>query len=321
MTNLIEKIKSSKIITNSIGYLERIEVVKDTFSMYQFLKLFFRKLSKDDIWEKANAIAFNFTLSLFPAIIFLFTLIPYIQYFYEPFSQQAILDFLKEVFPASVYEFTSQTIEDIIGKSRGDLLTIGFLTSTFLATNGTMSIIKAFNACYQTREVRGFFKTRMMAAGLTGVLAFTLLLAITLLTVGEAVINYVYPENLFDTSYIIYLIYVLRFIVIFVMFLVAIATLYYFAPAIHDRWHFFSWGAVLAALLSVFASLGFSLYINNFGTYNKLYGSIGALIAVMVWFYIIAVIILLGFELNATLDRAKVISNNDDASDQEIITI
>ena len=86
MTNLIEKIKSSKIITNSISYLERIEVIKDTFSLYQFLKLFFRKLSKDDIWEKANAIAFNFTLSLFPAIIFLFTLIPYVQYFYEPFS-------------------------------------------------------------------------------------------------------------------------------------------------------------------------------------------------------------------------------------------
>ncbi len=321
MTNLLEKIKSSKIITKSVNYLEGIEVIKDTFSLYQFLKLFARKLTKDDIWDKANGIAFNFTLSIFPAIIFLFTLIPYIQYFYEPFSEQAILGFLKEVLPATVYEFTSQTIEDIVSKSRGDLLTIGFLTSTFLATNGTMSIIKAFNACYQTREVRGFLKTRMMAAFLTGILAFTLFLAIILLTVGEAVINYVYPQDILDASYMIYLIYLLRFLVIFVVFLFAIATIYYFAPAIHDRWHFFSWGAVLAALLSVLASLGFSLYINNFGMYNKLYGSIGALIAVMVWFYILAVIILLGFVLNATLDRAKVLSDNTDGPDQEIITI
>lgn len=308
MKQVVDKLRKQSLYRRTRRYLQNIDVVKGSFTLYQFLKLFFRKISQDDIWEKANAIAFSFTLSLFPAIIFLFTLIPYIQYFYEPLDQDAIMAFLKEIFPSTVYEFTSQTIEDIVGKSRGGLLTFGFLTSTYLATTGMMSIIKAFNACYQTRETRGALRTRLMATALTGGLALTLFVAIMSMTVGEALINQFYPRDLLDSNYMVYLIYALRFIIVFILFFIAIAIMYYFAPAVQDRWHFFSWGAMLASLLSLLISFGFSLYINNFGTYNKLYGSIGALIAVMVWFYILAVIILLGFELNATLDRAKVIS-------------
>jgi membrane protein len=317
MNKMVEKIRSHKLFRQSRRYLENIDVVQGSITMYQFLKLFARKVNQDDIWEKANAIAFSFTLSLFPAIIFLFTLIPYVQYVYEPLNQEAIMLFFEEIFPPSVYDFTSQTIEDIISKSRGGLLTFGFLTSTFLATAGMMSIIKAFNACYQTKETRGWLRTRLMATGLTGVLAMTLLVSTLSLTVGEALINQFYPRKLLDSYYIIYLIYVLRFVIVFILFFVVIATLYYFAPAVKDRWHFFSWGATLASLLTVLISFAFSLYINNFGTYNKLYGSIGALIAVMVWFYILAVIILLGFELNATLDRAKVIGQGE-ATREEI---
>lgn len=305
------KIRNHQLFRKTKGFLQGVNVVKGSISLYHFLKLFFRKVHQDDIWEKANAIAFSFTLSIFPAIIFLFTLIPYIQYFYEPLDKDAIMTFLQEIFPASVYDFTSQTIEDIVGTSRGGLLTVGFLASAYLATAGMMSIIKAFNACYQTRETRGYFKTRALAASLTGIFALTLFVTILSLTLGETLINRFYPDKVLDTHYIVYLIYVFRLAIIYVMFFIVIAVIYYFAPAVKERWHFFSWGAMLSSLLSLLISIGFSLYINNFGTYNKLYGSIGALIALMVWFYILAVIILFGFELNATIDRAKAIHNGE----------
>jgi membrane protein len=308
MSKLKEKFKSIKPIKKTIGFLQGIDVIKDTFSLYQFIKLFIRKIDQDDIWEKANAVAFSFTLSIFPAVIFLFTLIPYVQLFFPEFQQEAIMAFLEELFPPSVYDFTSQTIEDIISKSRGGLLTFGFIMALYLATNGMMSLMKAFNACYQTKELRGFLKTRMMAVFLTFCFAITLLVATLLLTLGETIINLVYPERLLGTEMIIYMIYLLRILVVFAMFFIVIAVIYYFAPAIHDRWSFFSWGSLLASSLSVLVSFAFSAYITNFGTYNKLYGSIGALIALMVWFYILAVIILLGFELNATIDRAKIVA-------------
>lgn len=165
------------------------------------------------------------------------------------------------------------------------------------------SLMRAFNKCYRTVDKRSFIKTKLIATVLTFTLAFELFFAIILLIVGQFFITML-DEYMQIKDYVVHLIVVLRFIVIFIVFLTGISCIYYLAPAVHNRWRFFSFGSFVATLLSLGVSYGFSLYINNFAMYNKLYGSIGALIAMMVWLSILSMVLLLGFEINASIDQA-----------------
>jgi len=173
-----------------------------------------------------------------------------------------------------------------------------------------MSLMVAFNACYKTDDRRGGFKMRMIATGLTINLAMVLFLAIILLVVGQLALNYVLAHlNEFKwlegiDKFTVYMLFVLRFLVIFIVFFLAVSTIYYFGPAIHYNWRFFSIGSFLATLLILGVSYGFSFYVTNFGTYNKVYGSIGVLIALMVWVQLVTVVLLVGYEINASIHNA-----------------
>jgi membrane protein len=136
-----------------------------------------------------------------------------------------------------------------------------------------------------------------------------LFLAVILLVVGQFVLEYflghVRDFEVVDVDYFtVYLILALRFLVIFIVFFLAISTIYYFGPAIHYNWRFFSIGSFIATLLCLGVSYGFSFYVTNFGSYNKVYGSIGVLIALMVWIQLITVVLLLGYEINASIHEA-----------------
>lgn len=296
-----ESIIESKWYNAILDGLKKIRIEKRDISAYDILLVFIRKVKKDEIVERANSVAFNFTLAIFPAIIFLFTLIPYIHY--PPNLDVRIMRFLQDVMPYSLYEAAASTIEDIVSKPRGGLLSLGFILALYLATNGVSSLMRAFNKCYKTVEKRSFIKTRLIATALTFTLAFELFFAIILLIVGQYFITML-DEYMQIKDYVVHLIVVLRFIVIFIVFLTGISCIYYLAPAVHNRWRFFSFGSFVATLLSLGVSYGFSFYINNFAMYNKLYGSIGALIAMMVWLSILSMVLLLGFEINASIDQA-----------------
>lgn len=296
-----EKIRTSKRYLRLLEVLKKIHLKKRNISVYDIIVVFIEKVQKDEIFERANSVAFNFTLAIFPAIIFLFTLIPYIPY--PPELDVKILRFLQDVMPYSLYDAAASTIEDIVSKPRGGLLSFGFVLALYLATNGMSSLMQSFNKCYKTVEKRGFLKTRLIATILTFTLAFVLLLAVLLLIIGQFFINAM-QEYIFLEDFMVYLIFVLRFVVVFIIFLTGISCIYYLAPAVHDRWRFFSFGSFTATLLSMGISYGFSFYINNFATYNKVYGSIGALIAIMIWLSLLSVVLLIGFEINASIDKA-----------------
>lgn len=275
-------------------------------SLYRFIKIFIANIQKDDLINRANGVAYNFILAIFPAVIFLFTLTPYIARYFPQVNRNSIMEFMGEMLPTSMYEVISSTVFDIISNQRGGLLTFGFLFALYLSTNGMMALMRAFNACYQTVERRSGFRMRITATGLTFMLAVVVIMAVAFLVVGQFVIDYV-TNNLFSfshfnfDSYTIYLLLGLRFLVIFVMFFFAISFIYYFGPAVHYNWRFFSIGSFLATLGSLGISYGFSFYITNFGTYNKVYGSIGVLIALMIWVQLITVVLLFGYEINASL--------------------
>lgn len=275
-------------------------------SLYRFIKVFLHNIQKDDLINRANGVAYNFILAIFPAIIFLFTLIPYVARVFPQINVNSIMEFLGGMMPASMYEVIASTIFDIINNQRGGLLTFGFLFALYLSTNGMMALMRAFNACYQTVERRSGIRMRITATGLTFMLTVVLILAVVLLVVGQFAINYI-TDNLSEFSnmnfdkYTIYMIFGLRFLVIFIVFFLAISFIYYFGPAVHYNWSFFSIGSFLATLGSLGISYGFSFYITNFGTYNKVYGSIGVLIALMIWVQLITVVLLFGYEINASL--------------------
>lgn len=249
-------------------------------------------------------------LAIFPAIIFLFTLIPYITTWIPSVNTDSIMQFLSEMMPASMYDVINTTIRDILSNQRGGLLTLGFVFSLWLATNGMMSLMSAFNACYKTSDRRKGWKMRLVATGLTINLAIVLCLAVVLLVVGQLTLDYVLSHlNQFEwlkgiDKWTVNLLLALRFVVIFVVFFLAVSTVYYFGPAIHYNWRFFSIGSFLATLFILGVSYGFSYYVTNFGTYNKVYGSIGVLIALMVWVQLVTVVLLIGYEINASIHDA-----------------
>jgi len=274
-------------------------------SLYEVIKVFIEKITKDEIIDRANGVAFNFALAIFPAIIFLFTLTPYIHEWIPEVSQESILTFIERIMPESMFETVESTVKDIIGNTRGGLLTFGALFSLFLATNGMMALMKAFNACYKTLEKRGFIKMRLVATGLTFMLAFVLILASVLLVVGNIAEDFIsHIEWLEIGAFEIVLFFIIRFIIIFVVFFLAISFIYYFGPAVHYNWSFFSIGSLIATLLCIAVSYGFSFYVSNFATYNKLYGSLGVLIALMIWQEILSIVLLVGYEINASIHQA-----------------
>ena len=189
-------------------------------------------------------------------------------------------------------------------------MSLGFVFSVYLSTNGMVALMRAFNACYKTSENRGWFKTRMIATALTFSLAVALVVAIVLLIIGELALDYI-SQNLNASEWIdvdgftVYMLFAIRFAVIFIIFYLVISSMYYFGPAIHYNWRFFSVGSSVATSLSLAVSYGFSYYITNFGTYNKIYGSIGVLIALMIWIQLITTVLLAGYELNASIHDSR----------------
>ncbi len=294
-----------------IQWMRKIKFKRwDNVSLYKIVKLFVNNLQEDEILNRANSVAYSFMLAIFPAVIFLFTLIPYITQFIPSVNTDSIMEFLSTMMPPSMYDVIDVTVRDILSNQRGGLLTLGFVFSLWLATNGMMSLMGAFNACYKTNDRRAAWKMRLVATGLTINLTVVVCLAVVLLVVGQLVLDYVLHNlNQFEwlegiDSWTVTLLLVLRFVVIFVMFFLAVSTIYYFGPAIHYNWRFFSIGSFMATLLILGVSYGFSYYITNFGTYNKVYGSIGVLIALMVWVQLVTVVLLIGYEINASIHDA-----------------
>jgi membrane protein len=295
-------ILSLNLVRKLITFLKRKKLKKSGVSYFNLLQIFIEEVRDQNIIERANNVAFHFTLAIFPAIIFLFTLIPELPI--DNLTEQVMM-FLEDTIPRSVFQEVEVTIEDILSKSRGGLLSIGFILALFFATNGTTALMNSFNRTYKTKDSRGFIRSKLIALGLTFLLAFVLFSAIFLLIVAQQGITFLESKGLFNRDLEIYVFIILRFLVIFFLFQMAISLIYYIAPAVEEKWHFFNPGSILATFLCLAASFGFSFYINNFGTYNKLYGSIGALIAIMIWFSFLSLFLIVGLELNVSLDHAK----------------
>ena len=270
--------------------------------MYNVADFFFTGIQRGSIIMRAQSLAFSFFLAIFPATIFLFSLIPYVPL--QDFQDQLLL-LIRNILPKNAYESTRETIEDIIKHQRGGLLSLGFVFALYFTTNGFMALMRGFNSSYHEQEKRPPWKRRGVAVILTIIMSVLLIVATALIIFSEVTFKYLVKKAILKSKTQVLLILFGKWIVVFALFFFAISFLYYYAPAVRKKWRFISAGSTFATVLTIFISIVFAFFVNNFGQYNKVYGSIGTLIVILLWIYFNSLILLLGFELNASIDRAK----------------
>lgn len=274
----------------------------DGMPLYNVADFFIRGLKKGALQTRASALSFDFFLAIFPAIIFVFTLIAYIPV--DGFQDQLLL-LLSDLMPENAYEATRTTMEDILTHQRSGLLSVGFIVALYFSTNGVNAMMQAFNRTYHTIETRPPLIQRLYAILITVILSVLTFTAILLIIFGQKTINFLAERGFIKEDFIYYLLTSGQWLVIIALIFFAFSFLYYFGPSRKTRFKFFSAGSAVATFLTILASLGFSMFIDNFGQYNKLYGSIGVLIVILLWIRFNSLILLIGFELNASIDNAK----------------
>lgn len=209
------------------------------------------------------------------------------------------------VLPDNAFKAVQSTLVDIIKKQNGGLLSFGFIAALLFSTNGVNNLMQAFNKASLQPETRGWLKQRMVAVSLTMVTAFALILGLSIITFSEFIISKIKAEIHFKDWIWLYVINTVRWFILAMVYFTTISIVYRYGPSYAKRWRLFSPGAWLATILTILTTWGFTFYINNFGNYNKVYGSIGTLIVIMIWLFLNSLIMLLGFELNASIDLSR----------------
>lgn len=270
-------------------------------SLYDLIIIFYAGIVKGTFSARASAISFSFFMALFPFLLFVLNLIPFVN-FIDDFQIQ-FLAFIDSLLPPDTKDFFNDIFFDIAARKRGGLLSFVFLLSIFLMANGVNAVFTGFEFSYHTRVNRSIIKQYVIAVGVSIILALLLLITV----VVTVYLTYL-TEDLKSVGVVgdaVIWADVGRYITFVIMVYIAIATLYYFGTKEGRLSRFFSIGAFFSTFLTVVTTFLFGLYIENFSAYNELYGSIGALLILMVYIWINSNILLLGFELNASLLKLR----------------
>ena len=265
--------------------------------IYNVLKFVIQESINDDITTRARSVAFSFFLSIFPSILILISVSALLPFDLVPWLQSV----LQGVLPETAEKFLFDVIGDLEQLPHSGLLSIGFLLAIYFSSSGVNTLMAGFSKSYHsTFKQRSWIRHQFVAILLTGILFIMLIVTTLLLLTGNFLIAWLVDRVELGITPTI-LIQLLKWVIIISLFYSIIAMIYKIGPALRKKFKFFSPGATVATVITILITLGFSVYVNNFGTYNKLYGSIGAVIALMVWLQLICTIILLGFELNASI--------------------
>jgi membrane protein len=300
-----DKLAKIPIINLLVALLKKVKLPGlEGLSLYDLLEMYIVGIAQGALTSRASAIAFSFFTAIFPFLLFILILIPYIPV--EGFKDEFLV-FLESSLPPTTSDFFMKNIfENIEGTKRGGLISSVFLLSIFLMANGVNAVFSGFEYSYHTQLTRNVFKQFIFATGVAVILAF--LLIITVIVLGWFEIYVI--ENLEDLGRItkeegVFGIVLAKYIFFVIMVYLATATLYYFGTKEGRHSKFFSIGALFTTLLIMLTSYLFGLYIENFSQYNELYGSIGALLILLFYLWLNANILLLGFELNASLHQLR----------------
>ncbi|MEI6683677.1 MAG: YihY/virulence factor BrkB family protein [Bacteroidota bacterium] len=300
---MIRRIKSLPFVDRVIGVSRR--VVLPGFNgvpLYDVTVFFIRGLTEGYITTRAAAISFSMFLAIFPFLIFLFSIIPFIPI--DNF-QQSLMGIIEDFLPRMAFESVRETIVDIVTRPRSSLLILNLILTLYFSTNGVNSLIEAFKNTYHELDTRTSIKQYLISVVIVLVNSLLLIMAIGLITFGSALLSWLLPDLIASGKVVVLMLQLLRWLIIVGLLLMAISLVYVLGPARQKTFRFFSVGSMLATGLIVVTTLGFNFYVDNFSRYNALYGSLGTLMVVLFWIYINAISLLVGFELNASIKNAK----------------
>lgn len=271
-------------------------------SIYTICLFFIQEIRKGVITIQAKAVAFTFFLALFPYIIFLFTLIPYIP---VDGMQHHILVLLQELLPTDVYALLDEKVIDIVGKKKGGLLSIGLFASIWLSTNGMMGVMDSFDQSAYLNTKRSRLEKRAVAFLLTVIVFFLLFFSLLLIVLGNQLLRFLLNEYHILNFFNFILFSTIKWMSIIVLFFTAVSFIYHYGPSYKDKWIVTSAGSSLATLLIISISLGFSYFVNNFGRFNEVYGSLGTVVVLLLYVYFNSFALLIGYELNVFIRKSK----------------
>lgn len=273
-------------------------------SLYEISILFLEYVGKPRFNLYAGALSFNFFVALFPTLLFLFTLVAYI-----PIDnlQTIILGMMQKILPDATFQTIQTTIKDIVSKQRSGLLSFGFLSAIYFASNGFHTMTNAFDSSLEEdiKRERNFFKRRFLSIGMTFIVSILLILSIIVLVISGYISTHMEDDWGVSVSLLGWVRKVIEFSTLSALVYFIISFIYYLGPSNLRKWKFFSPGSIVATILSLLTTYLFTSYVNHFNLYNKVYGSIGAIVALMLLIYINVYAILIGFELNHSINKVS----------------
>ena len=301
MSEAIEnKLNKIPVLRQLVAFGKTIKLKSfEGLSLYDIIELYGIGIFKGAFSYRASAVAFSFFMALFPFALFILNLIPFIPL--ENF-QQDFLQFVEEGVPPNTYDAIALIISDIMNHSHQGLLSSGFILSILLMTNGVNAVLGGFEMSAHITVTRGFFKQYFIALALSLALSLLLIVTVAAIVIAEIMIQKINIQGyVADVSVIEWS----RFFFIILMILITTSILYKFGTKETSKISFISYGAVFTTILIIISSYIFGVYVEKFARYNELYGSIGTLLVLMFYIWINCMVLLLGFELNATIYKLK----------------
>ncbi len=282
--------------------------------LYDVIRFFYRQLQTHGLFERASAISYNFIMATPPSFLFLFTLIPNLPFISKKSIQAQLHSLIFDIIPSKVYnKEIIKFVDSFIYGSKIGLLSFGLLLSLFFASSAMMGLMRSFNKKYLGFERRKGLHQRWIAIKLT-IILFGLLVGYLLLLISQGALLKMLVH---DSSWRKIIVYT-RWGLIILLVYFTIAFIFKYAPSVQKRWKLTSPGALLATFLSILASIGFSAFVNNFGRYNLLYGSIGTIMMMMALIYVNSLALLIGFELNVSIKSLRAIATQREMEEKRL---
>ena len=262
------------------------------------LKDLYREIERDNVFDAAAVLAYYLTLSIFPGMIALLAVTPYLPIAHV---DQAILDLMRQALPTTAADAFTGVVTEVAKVQRGGLLTLSVLFAYWSASTGMYAVMRQLNIAFNISERRSFIRARGIALLLSLLFAALVLGAFSLIVLGGVIQEWIGNRLGFSPALLTFFV-VFRWVVIVLALVFAISLIDHLAPNRKTRFRLVSRGSAAAAALLIAASSGFSFYAAHFGNYSAVYGSIGAVVLLIIWLYIAGFVILAGAELDVVLE-------------------
>ncbi|HSC52852.1 MAG TPA: YihY/virulence factor BrkB family protein [Phnomibacter sp.] len=320
MTKFERKILNFPPVANFLYRSRRITLPGlDGLPLYDVLKFFLKQLRKIGFSERAASISFNIIMAMPGSLIFLFTLVPFLPNAID-FKNQLLAMLFDVLGNQNLYSLLSGVVEDFFQTQRSGLLWSSVVFIIFFSSNAMLGIMNTFDRSYFEVRSSKFMAKRLTALKLTSLMILLVISSILLMATQGQVKNLILQKLGWDFPIIRHTINYSRWIVIFALTYFTVAFIYRFGPAVKVKWSLKSPGAVIATTLMILVTWLFSIWVNNFANYNKIYGSIGAMIVLMNLVYFNSLILIIGFEINVSVAAIKAQAKQRMAGEDKLAT-